>query len=139
MLAPDVSAAQDTNKDGVLSFEEAKAGLQGKVPPPQYRAIFDKYDADGSNSLDLKEFTKLCKALDGVALSAAAGLGRGGSVIDNAWCAAPTDALTQYTHTSYALPLCRRGVQQSAKARSNFWAISIGFLATYYVTSYRYR
>lgn len=54
----------DTNKDGVLSFAEAQVALTGKVAPDEYRAIFDKFDADGNGTLDLQEFTKLCRALD---------------------------------------------------------------------------
>ena len=54
----------DTNQDGVLSFAEAQFALTGKVAPAEYRAIFDKFDADGNGTLDLQEFTKLCRALD---------------------------------------------------------------------------
>ena len=42
----DLFARLDTNGDGVLSFDEAKACLAGNVPLPSHRAVFDKYDAD---------------------------------------------------------------------------------------------
>ena len=54
----------DVNKDGVLSFEELKAVLAGKILPVQYKNVFRKYDEDGNGVLDLKEFTKLCRTLD---------------------------------------------------------------------------
>lgn len=69
----------------MLSFAEAKAGLEGKVPPPQYRAVFERFDADGSGTLDLPEFVKLCRALDGAALSLIGTT----SVVDRAYLEAP--------------------------------------------------
>lgn len=76
----------DTNSDGVLSFDEARACLAGKVPPHKEEEIFAKYDADHNGVLDLKEFTSLCRALD----SASFDLKHGGfpsslSIVDRAW------------------------------------------------------
>lgn len=104
----------DLDKDGVLSFDEAKAGLQGKVPTPQHRAVFDKYDADGNGMLDLAEFTQLCKALDGAALSFAGGSrGRSSSsVIDEAWSS-----------------------QQQGQRMRNFLMLSAAYLVVSYLAS----
>jgi len=74
----------DTNGDGVLSFDEAKSALVGKVPPAHFREVFEKHDLDHNGTLDLKEFTQLCRTLDRVSLNKSLG-GSGKSVVDLAW------------------------------------------------------
>ena len=69
----------DTNKDGVLSFAEAQVALTSKVVPAEYRATFDKFDADGNGTLDFKEFTKLCRALDAAKFEMPGSMPRRGS------------------------------------------------------------
>ena len=73
----------DTNNDGVLSFSEAKVALEGKVPPSTYKEVFEAYDADHNGTLDVKEFTKLCRMLDGATLSTSGRSSR--SVVDTTW------------------------------------------------------
>lgn len=81
-------AALDLNSDGVLSrselrkaFEsmrliEAHFGVDVSTPPEQlttlYDSIFDKFDLDGSNTVDLQEFRSAMKE---IMLAIADGLG----------------------------------------------------------------
>ena len=39
----------------MLSFEEVKVALVGKISSDEYEAVFKRFDADDNGTLDLKE------------------------------------------------------------------------------------